>query len=479
MNKNILKILPVMMAGALLLSGCSSTSTSSTTEVSKSADPPSSYVVQTTASTVTTSLDISETDSSNDYFSSRDLSGDIDYTDAVEITLNGNSASCSSDGVTISGSVVTISKEGAYILSGTLSDGYIVVNTSKEEKVQLVLNGVSITSDTFAPIYVAQADKVFVTLVDGSKNTLANGGSFIAIDDSNVDAVIFSRDDITFNGTGSLSISSPSGKGIVGKDEVTFTAGTYQIDSSGACIRANDSVAIADGTYTLTSDKDGIHAQNNDDDSLGNVYIAGGTFNIYVGDDGIHATTLLQIDDGTMNVTAYEGLEATYVVINGGTISISASDDGINAAQKSSLYTPTIEINGGDITVVMGSGDTDGIDSNGDIIVNGGTVNVTGNSTFDYNGTGTINGGTVIVNGQEVTTMPSQMMGGHGGMGGHGSGSWNGGTSSGSTNGNSNNSGSIDGSTDNSMMGHHGGMGGHGGFDNSSPDATTSATVTA
>ena len=119
-------------------------------------------------------------------------------------------------------------------------------------------------------------------------------------------------------------------------------------------------------------------------------------------------------------ITAAEGLEATHVTINDGEISIEASDDGINASQKSDVLSPVIEINGGSTTIVMGEGDTDGVDSNGDIVINGGTISVNGNSTFDYDGTGVINGGTVIVNGEQVTTLPNQMMGGPEGTGGPG-----------------------------------------------------------
>ena len=122
-------------------------------------------------------------------------------------------------------------------------------------------------------------------------------------------------------------------------------------------------------------------------------------------------------------------MEGTYVQINGGQIDIQASDDGINAGRKSNAYSPAVVINGGDITVTVGAGDTDGIDSNGDIIVNGGTVRVNGNSTFDYDGNARYNGGTIIANGQQVQSIPSQMTGrggrggmdGAGGFGGYGS----------------------------------------------------------
>ncbi len=134
----------------------------------------------------------------------------------------------------------------------------------------------------------------------------------------------------------------------------------------------------------------------------------------------------MQIDGGTLDITASEGIEGTYVQINGGTINISASDDGINGSNKSSAYNTTIEINGGDITVIMGQGDTDGVDSNGDLIINGGTISVNAQSPFDYDGKAEKNGGTLIVNGTETDAITNQMMGG--GMGGMRGGEMQGGT---------------------------------------------------
>ena len=308
------------------------------------------------------------------------------------------------------------------------------MDADKEDKVQLVLDGVTIRSDHFAAIFVKQADKVFVTLADGSVNILTNSGSFQQIDDSTVDAVIFSLDDLTLNGNGTLQIASPAGHGIVGKDDVRITGGTYQIQAKKHAVTAKDSLAVADGSFSIEAGQDGFHVENNDDPSLGSIYIAGGNYTIQVSDDALHANTLLQIDGGSFDITGSEGLEATYIQINNGNISVYASDDGINAARKSSVYTPTVEINGGEITIVMGAGDTDGVDSNGNLIIYGGTISVTGNSCFDYDGTAAYNGGTIIINGQQVNSIPNQMMGMHGGMmggmmggmpGGHGGkGNW-------------------------------------------------------
>ena len=352
---------------------------------------------------------------SSELFSARDLSASYDE-EVFSITLSGNTASTDSDHVTVSGGTVTVNGPGTYLVSGTLANGGIVVNADKQDKVQLVLNDVSISSDTGAAIYVAQADKVFVTLAEGTSSTLTNGGRFAQDADGEIDAVIYAKDDLTLNGSGSLTINSPAGHGIVGKDDVTVTGGSYAITSSDSAMTANDTLAVAGGSFQITTNKDGLHSENSDDDTLGAIYITGGSFVIRAGDDAVHAESLLQIDGGSLDITAAEGLEATYIHINDGQINISATDDGVNAARKSSAYTPTVEISGGTLTVTMGPGDTDGIDSNGNLIITGGTVNVTAASAFDYDGTASFTGGTVIINGQQVDTLPNQMMGGRGGM---------------------------------------------------------------
>ncbi len=426
-------LLVLLLTLSLLLAACG-TAVSQTTENAGSttqdltfADPAGSVsddALSANSSVTVAALSASsDSEAYSEAFSNRDLSGDYDTAEAVTIRLTGSTAEASSEAVQISGSTVTITAAGTYVLTGSLDDGTIVVDAAKDDKVQLVLDGVSIQSSDYAAIYVKQADKVFVTLADGTVNTLTNGGTYTQTDENEVDAVIFSKDDITFNGTGTLRITANAGSGIVGKDEVTITMGVYEISAAKHAIRAKDSLAIADGSFTLYAYEDGLHSENGDDETLGNIYIAGGSFVIQVKDDAIHANTLLQIDGGTFEITAAEGLEATYIRINGGDIQISASGDGVNAAYKSSLYTPTFEMNDGTLTISMGAGDTDGIDSNGNIIVNGGTIDVTGQSTFDCDGTAQYNGGTIIVNGQQVDSIPNQMMGvGMGSFGGMGGG---------------------------------------------------------
>ena len=418
MNNKYTKLLPLALSAAMLFTGCATQQTAQSAADSSTVTAISQTVDSLNVTTTDTSTSAETSDVYDEAFSKRDLSGEYDEAEAIAITLSGSSASCDSDGVTVNGSTVTITAAGTYLLSGMLN-GTIIVDATKDDKVQLVLNGADISSADFAAIYVKQADKVFVTLADGTVNTLSNGGTFTQIDDNNVDAVIYSKDDLTLNGTGTLRISSPAGHGVVSKDELTITNGIYEIAAANHALKGKDSIAIAGGTFTLASGKDGLHSENNDDENYGNIYIAGGTFTIRSADDGIHANTLLTIDGGTFDITAAEGLEATYIQINDGTINISASDDGINAARKSSVCIPTVEFNGGTTTIVMGAGDTDGVDSNGNIIINGGVIDVTGGSTFDYDGAAQYNGGTIIVNGTQVSSIPNQMMGGRGGMGGN------------------------------------------------------------
>lgn len=298
------------------------------------------------------------------------------------------------EAVLADGNTVTIRGEGTYVLSGTLSDGMIIVDAGETDKVCLVLDGVRIHSETSAAVYVKQADKVFVTLADGAENTLSNGGSFVATDDKNIDAAVFSRADLTLNGSGSLVIASSAGHGIVSKDDLVVTGGNYEITAAQHGLSGKDSVRIADGVFEITAQEDGIHGDNDEDETKGFCYIAGGTFTVNAGDDGIHASGLLYVEGGDIAIAeSYEGLEGKQVAVAGGNITVHAKDDGINAAPGAE--DTWIWISGGVVSV---NADGDGIDSNGDVKIDGGTITVSGpcgdgDGTLDYNGAAAINGG--------------------------------------------------------------------------------------
>ena len=276
---------------------------------------------------------------------------------------------------------VSITKAGSYIVKGSTENGMIIVEATKEDEIDITLDNISITNPTSAAIYVKKAKKVNLTLK--GKNRLITPGVFEQIDDNKVNAVIYSKSDLSIGGDGAVIITADQGKGVICKDSLYITGGTYVITTAEDAINGKDFVNISGGEITIDSK-----------------------------DDGIHADGKLQIDGGTMTFDALEGLEGTYVVINDGNITINSSDDGINASLKDESYEkPVVEINGGNIKITMADGDTDGIDSNGDIIINGGYIDITGRSTCDYDGTATFNGGTLILNGEEATEIPNQFMG--------------------------------------------------------------------
>lgn len=251
--------------------------------------------------------DFSMTD--EDMFTARDVRTSYDANKAVKIQLNGTSAAASSNSVQINGSTVTIREEATYVISGNLTNGMLIVDAPDTAKLQLVLNGVNITSQTSAALYILEADKVFVTLADGTSNTLANGGVFTAIDDNSIDAPLFSKQDLTLNGSGTLTVTSPAGHGIVSKDDLVITGGSYVVNAASHGLDANDSVRIGGASLTIDAGKDAIHAENKDDAAKGFVYISSGSIKGEAEGDGITASAYMQIAGGTIDLLVGGGSE--------------------------------------------------------------------------------------------------------------------------------------------------------------------------
>lgn len=330
------KVLLAIIMAAVLMTGCSNVT--------------QTQAASTTSGTELATLKTSE-EASEELFSSRDMEVGYDESECVKISLKGTSGSCDSDTVNITDGTITITEEGTYILSGTMTEGMIIVDAEDTDKIQLVLDNANITCATSAAIYVKNADKVFITTSADSENTLTNGGEYEAIDDNNIDGVIFSKADLTLNGQGTLNIKANAGHGIVSKDDLVLTSGTYQINAEKHGLQGKDCLSIADGTYTIECGEDGLHTG-------GNLDIVNGTFQIKSGDDGMHADAALTIYNGKIDITeSYEGIEGKTIDTIDGDISVVSSDDGLNATSGS---TDTADASG-NATV----GSTDAADASG------------------------------------------------------------------------------------------------------------------
>ena len=290
-------------------------------------------------------------------FSERDADASFDADGATTIALKDAGSTVEGEGAAVSGSEVRITSGGTYVLAGSLSDGRIVVDVPDTEKVQIVLSGASVTSSGASALYVKSADKVFLTVADGTKNALVATGADADEDGRTLDGAVFAADDLTVNGTGTLGVTSASGSGIVAKDELTVCGGTLEVDAAAHAIACKDSFAAADGTLTLRAKKDGIHVSHKTNGEKGFVYISGGTFAIEAEDDGINATNDVCVDGGTIRVAAGgDGIHSDFdLVVNDGTIDVSESAEGLEGAR--------IEQNGGDVTV---SATDDGVNATGD-----------------------------------------------------------------------------------------------------------------
>lgn len=387
-----------------------------------------------------------EQNSDSVYFTANDQNGSWDATGATVITLTGDGASISGSGAyTVDGNVV-ISNAGYYEVSGTLTDGYISVDAYDSSKVFILLGGVEINCSDDACIRVDQADKVFLTLAEGSQNSITSGSSYneTALNDG-TDGAIFAHDDLTINGSGSLAVTAQYMHGIAANDDLVITGGTITVTAAADAIHANDSLRIKEASITVDAGDDGLVTSNEvengyfylesgtlditaADDAIhttGDITMVGGDVTINTGDDGIHSDAGVNISGGTILAKeCYEGIEALTIDVSGGDVTIYPQDDGFNAnggsgdmfgggmgggpgggqmpsdtstgqdgtqtstdAADSETY---IKISGGTIKIINETGnDADGLDSNGDILISGGTIYVSlvgtgSNSAVDY-----------------------------------------------------------------------------------------------
>lgn len=464
-----------VILSALVLTGCASTqSTTSSTSASSASS---------TVSTVSTSEEsgADETDSTggamngtigsvieaNLSFKNKDFYIDCSTEDTVKIDL---SAPKEADGVKVSGSTVTITEAGTYVLSGTLTDGQVIIDAGDEDDVRLVFENASITCTTTAPVYAKNADKVIISLPENTESTVTDTVTGTDGNDE-LTAAIFAKCDLSVNGTGTLNVNANANDGITSEDKLKITGGVLNITSADDGLVGKDAVLIKDGTVHITASGIGIKSTKSEADK-GYVYIGGGTVNITAEQDGIQAETSVLISAGEVKVTAgggsangeqktgnamFGGAQSTTtdetlstkgikaeaalditggtvtvdsaddslhsndsMAVSGGGITVKSGDDGLHADNTLTIENGTIvveescegleaidlTINGGTLTV---NASGDGLDSNGALTINGGTVYVSG-PTGDGNGTFDCDGVFTINGGVVLGTGSSGML---------------------------------------------------------------------
>lgn len=448
MKRGIKKTVAACCIALMLLSGCTK---SAGTESADTKDTVSDLTEQQEENLSDTDEDTAEdTDS---MFTDRDKEVGYDENECTAIQLSDDGSSCDSQSVSIEGQTVTITEEGTYLLSGSLSDGSVVIYTDENVKVRLILDGVSINSSSSAAIYVKSADKVFITLAPDTENVLSNGGTYETVDDNNIDSAIFSKSDLTLNGSGSLKVTAKEGHGVVSKDDLVITGGTYNIDAASQGLSGKDSIrgdgisasgdmTLLDGTYTITAGGGSENGEDHQEErpggsggpgepggmlpsgerpqgepgeklqeesettdegeasetastkgikTNGSLAISGGTYTIYAADDGFHSNSDIAISGGTLTIASGDdGIHADgQVTVSDGTIVISESYEGIEGSEK-------VLIAGGRITLTS---DDDGLNS-AVVEISGGHTEIDAEGDgIDSNGTFTVSGGETYVSG--------------------------------------------------------------------------------
>lgn len=324
-----------------------------------------------------------------------------DYTDII---LADGATVITGVGATNSDDEITINTAGTYVLSGTLSDGKLIVDAGDSDDIHIIFDGVDIRALSGSPVEIINADKVILTLEENTVNTLSDTTNYEETLEAN--AVIYSKSDLTLNGNGSLTLHANYKHGINAKDDLVIVSGNITIQSIEDAIRGKDSISIANGTFNLTAGGDGIKSNNDEDVTKGWILIENGNFNITAGQDGIQAETTLLIENGTYEFTtgggasennttrtnamggrgqfqgqttttttteddtstSYKGIKAgVEVVINNGMFTIDANDDAIHS-------NGAITIQDGDFTLATGD---DGVHADETLTINGGTIEIT------------------------------------------------------------------------------------------------------
>ena len=370
----LLQITLIIVLAACSTASAETTDSDSATQLSAESEAVS-VVTDTSAVIASNPLSVK--------YDSEDLNPNTNAADVSYIKLEGDTISYEGDGAGVDGNVLTITSAGVFSISGTLNDGQIIVDSQYDGTVTLILNGANITSSNSAPIFVRNAEKVIISLANGTQNVVTDGATYVfdSVDLDEPNAAIFSKDDLTVNGSGSLTVNANFNNGIASKDNLKITGGVITVNAVNDGIKGKNYIAVNNGTITVNAGADGLQSNNDEDAEKGFVLIKGSTLNITSVMDGIQAETSLAINGGTVSISTGGGSSQSYdsdvsakgfkanvdITIAGGVVNIDSFDDAISS-------NVSVTINGGD--TLISSGD-DGIHANSAITFTGGSVNIT------------------------------------------------------------------------------------------------------
>ena len=300
--------------------------------------------------------------------------------------------------VTLSDEGLQITEGGTYVLIGTTEKGVVIDTT---EAVRLVLAGVTISNSDSAAIYISAAEMIEIELQEGTKNIVQDSKNR---SDNDIDSAIYADSDLAITGQGELTVTGNLKDGVVSSKDLLIRSGSITVTATDDRIVGKDSLVIEDGQLDVIAGGDGLKSSNDTDETKGYTTIVNGNIQVDAGDDGIKAETALTVESATIVVTqSTEALEGGNVTINGGSLDIFATDDAVNAASSSDSTDIFIKVTGGDLKVAVAAGDTDAFDSNGNLYISGGNIEISAQSAFDFDGIVEWTGGTVVVNGETIT----------------------------------------------------------------------------
>lgn len=302
-----------------------------------------------------------------------------DNSSVTDIILKGTSIEASSSDVSVNGTVVTITAAGNYRISGSLTNGQVVVDAGKTSLVRLILNGASVTNSSGSALLIGSSSKTIVNLAESTENMITDGAAYMnTTDDPN--AALFSKTDLTIFGTGSLTVKGNYGDGITSKDGLIIKSGTIYVTAVDDGIRGKDFVIAEGGTLTIDAGGDGIKSDNDANSSVGYIAVGGGTFSITAAGDGISAITAVTATGGDLSIKTGGGSSGSYAD--------NASAKGIKGLVSVTLGVSTCNLNSAD----------DAIHSNNEVTINSGTYTIaTGDDAVHAGASLTVNDGSISV----------------------------------------------------------------------------------